>query len=175
MKLDISKIFVWSVAAKTKNIVAKPLINLIVDKKITNKFLLDTLEGKASLDPDSQICIGGAGDAWQQSAKSLLKKYDVIEIDSDGWMVCKPKEGNRVNCIEITSELIKRNLDTNIHDNRQDDGNYYIIGLYGEPSPEGLKQYCKIGDFILRDRENSNDVWIVERKLFLNTYDILYT
>ena len=82
MKIDVSKIVGWKIASKTKDITAKPLINLIVDKKVTNKFLLDTLEGKANINPNSQICIGGAGDAWQQSAENLLKKYDVIAIDT---------------------------------------------------------------------------------------------
>jgi hypothetical protein len=173
MKIEIKKITDWKVASKTKDITAKPVISLIVDKKVTSKFLLDTLEGKANIVPDSQICIGGAGDAWQQSAVNLLKKYDVIAIDAEGWMVCRPKPGNKVNCVEITDEIVRPNLDPSIHDNRQDDGNYYIIGKYGEPSDEGFRQHCKTGDFILQDRDDPSDTWIVDRKMFLNTYDIV--
>lgn len=168
-KLDVKKINQWKLCSKTKDILAKPLISLLVDKKVTNKFLLDTLEGEAALDQNSQVCIGGAGDVWQQSAQHLLKKYDVINIDNDGWMVCRPKPGNKANCTEITQDLV----DVLGEENEQGLFELFIIGSYGKTSPIGDQQSCKLGDFVLQNRENPDDMWIVDRSMFLNTYDIL--
>jgi hypothetical protein len=38
---------------------------------------------------------------WQQTAKKLLAKYAVTEIDSDGWMVCVTKPENSVEFYEV--------------------------------------------------------------------------
>lgn len=71
----------WRRGKKTKGLKAKALINLLVDRFIVNKFLIDTLEGKEPIDSANIFCIGEAGDAWQQTSKALLKKYDVKAID----------------------------------------------------------------------------------------------
>jgi hypothetical protein len=172
MEIEISKIKDWKIATKNKRIMAKPLVSVMVDKTVTNKFLLDTLEGKEVLGDGSLICVGEAGDAWQQMPKKLLAKYSVVAINDEGWMECEPLPGNATNCVEITSELTDMFLDPNIHDNRQDDGNYYIQADWGEKVNDMTIQRCQKGDFIMQDRENPNDVWIVARKIFLNTYNI---
>ena len=91
----------WHIATKTKNIKAKPLINLLVDKNVLNKFLVDTLEGKEPLKDGVVICLGPEMDVWQQMPNKLLDKYNVIGIDKDGWMDCEPRPGNAVNVIQI--------------------------------------------------------------------------
>ena len=154
-KFETKEIKHWRVAKKTKNLRAKPLISVMVDKSITSKFLLDTLEGKETLGDGAVICIGEANDAWQQMPKKLLGKYDVIEIDDDGWMVCQPKPDNSVNCFEVAEE------------------NFYIIGQWGEATEEGPVQRGVSGDFICQNREEPEDVWIVARKIFTNTYNII--
>lgn len=174
MKLDISKIdkfSLWKLASKTKSIKAKPLVSILVDKSVTSKFLIDTLEGKEPLGDGVLICIGDAGDAWQQMPSNMLKKYIVVEVDKDGWMVCEPKLGNAMDVCEITNDF----LELHWTGKRQDQlfGIHYVGPTqWGEEKEgeNGYVQYCKEGDFILRDRENKNDFYVVDRKIFLNTY-----
>jgi hypothetical protein len=97
----------WKIASKTRPIKAKPLISLLVDRSITSRFLIDTLEGKEPLGDGVVICIGEAGDAWQQMPKKLLAKYNVTSIDNDGWMICDPKPDNAVNAFEVTEYNVK--------------------------------------------------------------------
>ena len=105
MRIDTSKILTWSKASKTKPVKAKPLVTLLVDKTVVNKFLVATLEGNEPLGDGVVICIGKSGDVWQQTPKKLLQKYNVTSIDNDGWMVCEPKPDNVVNCIQVKNAL----------------------------------------------------------------------
>lgn len=163
-KIEKTEITGWHVASKTRPIKAKPLITLLVDRKVTNKFLVDTLEGKEPLGDGSIICVGEAGDTWQQTQKKLLAKYDVKAIDEDGWMVCEPRPENAVDVIEVTEGMVVRGGGEN---------DFYIIGQWGETLGDEVNvQKGKIGDFICRNREDHDDCWIVRRKLFLNTYTI---
>lgn len=84
MRIIPEYISTWQIATKTKPIKAKPLINLLVDRSIVNKFLIDTLEGREPLGDGVVICIGESMDAWQQMPKKLLAKYEVKGIDNDG-------------------------------------------------------------------------------------------
>ena len=156
MKINTETINNWKIASKTRPIKAKPLINLLVDRSVTSKFLVDTLEGKEPLGDGVVICVGEAGDTWQQMPKKLLQKYSVTEIDKDGWMVCNPLPDNAVDVVEVT-----------------DCGEFYIIGHWGETVGEEKNvQRGVLGDFICRNQTDKSDVWIVRRKLFLNTYVI---
>jgi hypothetical protein len=155
----------WSVAKKTKSIKAKPLISIMIDRSVTNKFLVDTLEGKEPLGDGAIICIGESNDIWQQMPKKLIQKYNVIEIDKDGWMICEPRPDNSVECVEITDSIVEPLED------------YFIVGLWGEERiNNGVKeliQRAEYGDFICRNREDKTDVWIVKKKIFINTYNII--
>jgi hypothetical protein len=146
----------WNIAKKTKAIKAKPIISLLVDKSVLSKFLIDTLEGKEAVGDGAIICIGESNDIWQQMPTKLLAKYNVTAIDNDGWMVCEPKPDNSVECSEYLGEEP-----------------FYIICNWGEKTDEGLIQKGEKGDFICRNREEHGDVWIVRRKIFLNTYNII--
>ena len=101
MRIDTTKITGWKIASKTRPIKAKPLISLLVDRKVASKFLVDTLEGHEPLGDGSIICLGEAGDIWQQTQGKLLQKYVVKSIDADGWMDCEPLPDNAVNCFEV--------------------------------------------------------------------------
>jgi hypothetical protein len=160
-KINPSTIMKWMVAKKTKNIKAKSSINVMVDRSVLSKFLIDCLEGREPLGDGSMICIGEANDIWQQMPKKLIAKYNVIDVDKDGWMICEPRPDNSVNCVEITREFI------------DDYSGFYIIGQWGEETPEGLIQKGVMGDFICQSRTDSTDVWIVARKIFTNTYNII--
>lgn len=146
---------VWKRAKKTKGLRAKAMVNLIVDRGVMAKFLVDTLEAKEPVSPNAMFCIGEAGDAWQQTPKALLKKYDILDVDNDGWMVCQPKPDNEV-------EFAEANFDG------------FITGHWGETINGVInQQWCKAGDFVLRNPKDTTDQWVVQRKLFLNTYSVL--
>ena len=152
----------WKIAKKIKSIRAKQLISIVVDKLILSKLLVTTLEANEPLGDGVVICIGEAGDIWQQMPKSLLKKYTVASIDNEGWMVCDPKPDNSVECIQWTNQII-----THI-------GEHYVKALWGEDfRTYGPCQRFSEGDYICRNREDKTDVWVVRKKLFENTYTII--
>jgi len=171
MRINTNKITEWKIATKTKPIKAKPLINLLVDRTVTSKFLVDTLEGKEPLGDGVVICVGEAGDTWQQMPKKLLQKYSVKGIDKDGWMECEPLPDNAVNVIEVTDDFI--NINCMSDGNNGWFGEFQIIGQWGETVGDikNVQRGTK-GDFICQNRTDSSDVWVVRRKLFLNTYVI---
>jgi len=174
-RIDVTKIVDWKVAKKTKNIKAKPLISIMVDKSVLSKFLVDTLEGKENLGDGSIICIGESNDIWQQMPKKLLQKYSVIQIDNDGWMICEPRPDNSVNCVEITEKLLPVIDKVDLWISKEE---FFIIGQWGEkmslPDNKSIDiQRADIGDFICQNREDATDSWIVKRKIFINTYNII--
>lgn len=142
----------YRTAQKTKGLRAKPMVTLIVDRGVMAKFLVDTLEAKEPVAADAMFCIGESDDAWQQSAKKLLAKYTVDAIDPDGWLVCNPKPDASVDFCEMTTGGC-------------------IQGLWGE-TVDGVDriQFFKGGDFVCRNPHDHLDVWIVQRKIFINTY-----
>jgi len=154
---DVKSIDAWRVAKKTKGLRAKAMINLLVDRSVMSKFLIDTLEAKEPIGENTMFCIGEGNDAWQQAPKTLLKKYNVIDIDKDGWMVCEPKAENSVEFYEVP--LSASMLPS------------YIVGKWGETvdNIQNLQEY-EPGDFIARNREDNSDVWVVRRKIWLNSY-----
>jgi hypothetical protein len=162
--------FNWRRGKKTKGLKAKALINLIVDRSIVNKFLIDTLEGREPIDSANIFCIGEAGDAWQQTSKALLKKYDVKAIDDDGWMVCEPKPENEVEFVELNNALLDTAIKTDFT-NWGQQGHGYIVGTWGATidGVENLQAFV-LGDFMCRQPHDHTDMWIVRRTLFLNTY-----
>jgi hypothetical protein len=176
MRIDTNKINNWKVATKTKSIKAKPLINLLVDRSVTSKFLVDTLEGKEPLGDGSVICIGESMDCWQQMPKKLLQKYNVVAIDNDGWMICEPRPDNAVNCFEVTNQILNDDVSYAVKppDNEMYKAwEFFIIGLWGETTPFGKNtQWGMIGDFICQNPSDPTDVWVVRKKIFNNTYSV---
>lgn len=165
MRIDTTKITDWKIASKTRPIKAKPLINLLVDRTVISKFLVDTLEGREPLGDGVVICVGEAGDTWQQMPKKLLQKYVVKEIDRDGWLVCEPLPDNAVDVVEVTGDLTTMGISSF--------KTFSIVGHYGQTVDEVANVQSGVqGDFICRSRTDPTDVWIVKRKLFLNTYII---
>lgn len=178
MKHIITKLILgWQVAKKTKNIKAKPLISVMVDRSVMSKFLVDTLEGREKLGDGAIICIGESNDIWQQMPTKLLQKYQVIGIDNDGWMLCEPRPENSVECIEITNKLVPWISDADIFVSFTNDDEFCIIGQWGENvnilGKDVQIQRASEGDFICRNRTDPNNVWVVRRKIFNNTYTII--
>jgi hypothetical protein len=157
---------VWRRAKKTQGIRAKPIVTLVVDRSVMSKFLIDTLEGREPISTDNMFCIGAAGDAWQQSSKALLKKYDVKAVDSEGWMVCEPRPENEVEFFEFDENKHRKMSVT--------PGTWVIQGLWGE-TIDGVEklQRIKDGDFVCRQPHEHGDQWVVHRVLFRNTYSEL--
>jgi hypothetical protein len=166
-RLDPSKFEVWDIATKTKNLIARPLSTLVIDGSILSKFLLATLEGEQILKADSIVCVGIGNDVWQQSKKTLLKNYDISDFTTDGWMVCTPKPENKRDAVEVTEEVFNSQC---VFTSATE---FEIVALWGKRSGNELIQIGKIGDFILRNQDIHNDIWIVARDMFLNTYETL--
>lgn len=145
----------WLHGKKTKGLKAKPMSSLIVDSAVINKFLINTLEGHEPVYVASIFCIGETGDAWQQSIKALLKKYDISTIDENGWMHCTPKPENEVEFFEVAAGTQAT----------------HIVGQWGA-TIDGVKnlQAFDIGDFICRQPHQHEDQWVVRRLLFNNSY-----
>lgn len=158
-KIIINTITDWKIGKKTKNLRAKPLVSIMIEKSVMNKFLLDTIEGKEILGDGSLVCMGEASDVWQQMPKKFLQKYTVIDVDKDGWMVGEPRPDNAVNCVEVDDKAIE-----------DGSGKFFIIAQWGEKTEEGIVQYGESGDYICQHREDTTDVWVVKKKIFLNTY-----
>ena len=160
--IDANKLEGWKVAKKVKSLRAKPLVNLLVDPSVLNKFLITTLEGTQSLGDGSLVCLGEAGDIWQQMPKKLLAKYNVTAIDKDGWMVCEPRPDNSIECIQWIGSINTTNSE------------HWLRSLWGEDVAEfGKCQRFATGDYICRNRTDNNDVWVVRKKFFENTYTII--
>lgn len=142
----------FGVAKKTKGLRAKPMVTLLVDRTVMSKFLVDTLEAKEPVHADAMFCIGESNDAWQQSAKKLLSKYTVDAIDPEGWMVCNPKQENSVEFAQTSFAG-------------------FLQGNWGETFGEykNIQRY-KAGDYIVRNREDHTDTWVVDQKIFINSY-----
>lgn len=153
---------VWRLAQKEQSITAKPMRDVISDPKCVGGFLLNTLEGAARIDIDAMYCYTERGDVWQQSSSSLLKKYTVESITHDGWLICHPKPNVPVQFFELVPER---------HSTPYDSEEITIRGRYGALI-DGIPnlQHCQIGDFVLRNPNETTDQWVVRKHLFLNTY-----
>lgn len=154
----------WSSAKKTKPLQAKAMLSLIVDTKVYKHFLLDTLEGREPVGEHNIFCIGDSGDAWQQTSKALLKKYDVTNIDDRGWMTCTPKPENSVEFFQLEKSMLGMDQPEFV----------YIQGHYGE-NIMGIAnlQRCRSGDYVCRQTFDHSDQWVVQKNIFENTYKIL--
>lgn len=160
MRINTQNIIVWNTAKKVKPITAINAGSIVNDSVISDKILLDTLEGHEGINLKNMICRGEAGDVWQQTPKNLFKKYNVTNVDSNGWLVCEPKPDNEVRCFQVPlGEPYEK---------------FTIIGHYGEKiDGEDNVQSGTEGDFICQNTSDPTDVWIVKRELFNNTYKII--
>lgn len=48
----------WRIGKKTKTLRAKPMVNLLVDRTVMARFLVDTLEWREPVSADAMFCIG---------------------------------------------------------------------------------------------------------------------
>lgn len=157
MILDTSTLFSGK-AKKTQGLRAKHISATVSDPSILNSLLVRTLEGVGAIGPNVMYCVGILGDVWLQNATNLLKKYDLIKIDEQGWLHFMPKPENEVEFFEVTADMLGA------------DGGY-LIGLWGD-TIDGVQNCQKVlvGDFVARQVFDHNDQWVVKRKIWLNSY-----
>ena len=166
MRINTQTLTGWKVATKVRPIKAKHVKDIVdVRSLVFDKLLLQTCEGNESLKTDAMICMGEAGDVWQQTTEKFYKKYDYADIDINGWKEYTPKPENEVNCVEVTPEMNSLKYQVPPY--------FTIVGQWGE-TVNGVAnvQSGAEGAFICQNRTDPTDVWIVKRKLFLNTYII---
>lgn len=158
--LIIENIRGWKRATKTRPIKAKHIQCILIDNSVAAKFLLSTIEADQMLKATSVVCMGEAGDIWQQDPDKLFKKYTVTSLDPTGWMICQPKPDNEVDCYIAN---LMRNVD-----------GFSIVAQWGERQADGtFLQFGHSGDVVCRNQSDKSDIWIVQRKLFDATYEII--
>lgn len=159
--IDTTPFWQGQFAQKTLGIEAKPMSALFADPAIQVKFLVDTLEGKEPLDRTSLFCVGPLGDVWQQEPKRVLRKYDLTEINSEGWLKFTPKPDNKVEYFRVTPEFYGDNVNDKC----------YIIGMYGETLGNIANcQLVKLGDVVARQTYDHTDQWVVAKRIWDNSY-----
>jgi hypothetical protein len=175
-RIIIQRIPVWQEATKTKAIFAQYVHTLIRDVGLVDKLKLQTLEGPQALDPDAMICTGlSKTDPWQQSRDKLFAEYSITNVTPDGWLYCEPKPDNVINCHQVNgTEPLLGGSDPDFVS--QD--SFKIHAKYGmkvEPFPGEVAylQHGNIDDYICQSQSDPDDVWIVKKKFFENTYDLI--
>ena len=152
----------WKQATKTQGLRAKHISSIFADVELLDKFLLQTLECDEHVTPHSMMCVGPYRDVWVQTPAKLFAKYTIESVDDNGWFNCSPKLGNIIDCFELTSELC------------QPGETIHIQAQWGEVSDEsGFIQSGTHKSYVCRSLVDPSDVWIVERKIFLNSYNII--
>lgn len=132
----------WFHAKKTRPIWAR---------RLEEPQSVQTLEGKEEVPAGHFLCKGEAGDIWPQTEQTLNKRYVATdEVSPDGWRKYAPHpDAEGVMATPI-------------------DHSFTVQTRWGEMTG-------KPGDFLLKnfqDRDNPDptDVWIVDQKLFAQTY-----
>lgn len=133
----------WFRAWKTRPIWAK---------KLDRAERVETLEGMEDVPAGQCLCRGEAGDVWPQAPERLTAKYEPVgEIDSEGWQKHIPRPDNQgVLAAQISHEFT-------VHAEWGE--------LRGKPGDYLVKDYED------RETEYPDDIWIVDRSLFVATYD----
>jgi hypothetical protein len=132
----------WFHAKKTRPIWAQ---EIKVARKVT------TLEGEETVEPGHFLCRGEAGDIWPQKKADLEKKYVATEEEKDGWRKYLP----RPDAQGVLAAAVEHP--------------FVVHAKWG-------KLTGKAGDFLIKnfaDKETDfpADVWLVDQKLFIETYE----
>jgi len=133
----------WFHARKTRPIWAREL---------ESEQQIQTLEGMETVQAGHYLCRGEAGDIWPQAKEQLGKRYSPTdEISPDGWRNYVPRsDAEGVMAIPIDHSF----------------GVQTSWGqLIGKPSDFLVKNFHD------RDVPYPDDVWIVDQKLFCETYE----
>jgi len=138
----------WSDYAKFAEIWVMSIEDARAQNIIKEDGTLNTIEGPQKPKNSDVVCKGKKGEFWNQPEKRLKEKYTKTSDDNPegkrgryyGWTEWKPK-GEKVEAFKFTK------------------GSFKIDSMNG-----------KEGDWVLRDKNNHSDVWIVDNELFHDTY-----
>lgn len=153
--------FIWGTANKTKGMHAKPVNEVFKDQTVFQHFKMKTLEGDEPVRGEAFMCIGISGEAWQQDLSKITAKYERASDIVNGWMYFTPKQGVPVEFVKVLPYMVEK------------DGFAYIQGLWGA-HVDGVGtnlQLCREGDVIARNPNDTNDQWVVQRKIWDNSYE----
>jgi hypothetical protein len=151
---------------KTRTIRARPISTLIGCDSVLAKMVLATLEGNQALKAGSFVCWGVDNDVWQQSEKNLHAKYTPTQVGADGWTTFTPKPDSPVNAMQITGDTFSLGAAGGFSVKNPGWGDERVI--------DGKKTYLQYGvdgDYILQGLTDPNDLYIVAKKFFDNTYE----
>lgn len=155
-------------AKKIKPVRAIHMRQVFTNPFFSKFFLLDALEGAEPVDSDAMLCVGEAGDVWQQKLNKMMAKYDVVEDEGcHGWFIATPKPENENRVIKLSKEVIdSAQLNPALP--------IYIQGGYGAAidGTENLQQVT-IGSWLVQRLLYCGDQWIVQDNLFKNTYSLI--
>lgn len=114
-------------------------------KRLQEAQSVQTLEGLLHAEAGDYLCRGVNGELWPQKAVKLLEKYLPTESFDNGWQCFNPKPDSEG--VEAT----------------QVDHAFRIQAHWGILNG-------KAGDYVVRSRTDSTDVWIVDKAIFEATY-----
>lgn len=171
---DTAKGWNGRTARKVQQMYAKHMSAIIADSSTLSKFLLQTLEGEGPVRENALYCRGVAGDVWLQDPVKAIAKYNLKDIQFDGWMVFVPKPDVQVEFFELTSEVALELEELEVFSEGSGACSYskfFIQGQWGK-TVNGFEncQECKIGDMIVRNITNHKDQWVVARSIWNNSY-----
>ncbi len=132
----------WFHAKKTRPIWAK---------RLEAAQTVKTLEGEENVSAGHYLCRGEAGDIWPQTEKELTKRYSSTdEMDAEGWRKYQPNP----DAAGVMAQQI--------------DHPFEVHAKWGKLS--GKKGDFLVKNYADREANNPEDVWIVDQKLFGQTY-----
>ncbi len=162
--IDTSLILHFTTYTKTKPMRVISMADLFQGNPVMSQFKLTTIEGDEQVDPQAWLCQGESGDVWQQKYTKLVQKYELYPVGIN-WYSAFPKPDNKVKAVQLTNDLIELfELDI--------EKPVFIRGNYGEPilGYDGLYQRAVLNSWIVVRLPEDGDQWIVQDKLFINTY-----
>lgn len=114
-------------------------------KRLEEAQSVETIEGLLHAEAGDYLCRGVNSELWPQKAVKLLEKYSPTESFDNGWQCFSPKSDSEG--VEAT----------------QVDHAFRIQAHWGILNG-------KPGDYVVRSRTDSTDVWIVDKSIFEATY-----
>lgn len=147
-------------AKKTKPMRTIHMSHVFADPIFVKMFLVNAIEGAEPIDQDAMLCIGEAGDVWQQKYNKMQSKYDLMKMGSSGWIIATPKPDNEQRVIQLTREVLESQL-VNLSQP------VYIQGGYGA-TIDGITnlQQVAIDSWLVQRLPYNGDQWIVQNNLF---------
>jgi len=165
--IDTAPLWTGRLGKKTKGLKALSL-SVAVFESAAKYLTIKTLEGYIPIDRSCLLCVGEADEPWQQLPHKIEKDYDMVGTEG-AWDLYMPKPTKIVEFIEVTEELLRDTL------NIPPAAPTFIVGLWGE-TIDGIANLQRVrqGDFIARQLDQHEDQWVVQRSIWLRTYEEVF-